>query len=348
MTKERGSARYGLLSYTGTHNLGDEIQSIASRQFLPRVDEYVDREQLSNYVSESNDIVSIVLNGWFAHHPENWPPSKYLNPLFVAFHISPGPSYKSGLLPKDFFLNKQALKYLKAYEPIGARDNLTLQMLQDSGIESYFSGCMTLTLSRPNLAKDEDLIVLNELPANITNFIKAKTKKHVKSSTHGDVKDGIAYRFTAAESLLSEYAKASCVITSRLHCALPCVAMGVPVFLIDVQMDQERFSGLNNFCNHGSAEDFLSGCYDFDVPPPNPTRHLPYREALISRVSKFIATAQELSDTPYPLSLEDRCDLLRINQSKVVAALVTQKAKITNLEHRINSVVGRVEKLEKK
>jgi hypothetical protein len=37
--------RYGLLTYSTT-NIGDEIQSVTARRFLPAVDVYIDRDSL--------------------------------------------------------------------------------------------------------------------------------------------------------------------------------------------------------------------------------------------------------------------------------------------------------------
>jgi len=63
--------KYGLLTYR-TENIGDEIQSIAARQFLPGVDIYVERDSLNNVVSDEK--IKLIMNGWFTHKPENWPP----------------------------------------------------------------------------------------------------------------------------------------------------------------------------------------------------------------------------------------------------------------------------------
>ena len=60
--------KYGLLTYR-TENIGDEIQSIAARQFLPRVDVYVERDSLNNVVSDEK--IKLIMNGWFTHKPEN-------------------------------------------------------------------------------------------------------------------------------------------------------------------------------------------------------------------------------------------------------------------------------------
>ena len=44
---------YGLLSYSSV-NIGDEIQSVAQSRFLPRIDEYVQRETIGRFVPKFN------------------------------------------------------------------------------------------------------------------------------------------------------------------------------------------------------------------------------------------------------------------------------------------------------
>ena len=57
-----------------TNNLGDEIQSIAARQFLPSVDALVDRDDWIAFPSNTEGPFRIILNGRFTHCPEKWPP----------------------------------------------------------------------------------------------------------------------------------------------------------------------------------------------------------------------------------------------------------------------------------
>ena len=117
-------------------NIGDYVQALASSQFLPKIDGYIDRdEDLSNYDGEP---CKVIMNGWYMHNPANWPPSKLITPLFVAFHINSG--------VKSDLLSAPSLQYLKEHQPIGCRDINTMNMLKEHGIEAYFSGCMTLTL----------------------------------------------------------------------------------------------------------------------------------------------------------------------------------------------------------
>lgn len=78
---------YKLLSVSteGQVNIGDYIQALASKQFLPHLDGFIQREELKGYNEEE---CKVIMNGWYMHHPENWPPSNKIIPLYVAFHIN--------------------------------------------------------------------------------------------------------------------------------------------------------------------------------------------------------------------------------------------------------------------
>lgn len=54
-------------------NIGDYIQALASSQFLPRVDGFIQREELKDYDGEE---CKMIMNGWYMHNPKQWPPSK--------------------------------------------------------------------------------------------------------------------------------------------------------------------------------------------------------------------------------------------------------------------------------
>lgn len=69
-------------------NIGDYVQAIASAQFLPHMDGFIDRdEELKYYDGEP---CKVIMNGWYMHLPQNWPPSNLIDPLFVAFHLNSG------------------------------------------------------------------------------------------------------------------------------------------------------------------------------------------------------------------------------------------------------------------
>lgn len=280
---------FGLLSYP-TINVGDFIQSLAVRKFLPRVDRYIDREALDEIEPVEGNAVRLILNGWYCHRPDKWPPSPCVDPLIISFHIT------NLLLPgleisprEQFARSPHILRYLQEHGPIGARDRDTLAWLRSCGIESYYSGCLTLTINRPAVPR-ESFLVLTELPEAVAIRVQSAAKIPIRYTSHVDtVTAGTEQRFERAAALLDLYARASCVMTSRLHCALPCLAMGTPVLLIEMALDPGRFTGLRDLMHHCSAEDFLSGQVDYDIgnPPPNPTTYLSIRAELERRVSAF-------------------------------------------------------------
>lgn len=131
----------GLLICTGEgkyKNIGDYIQSLAQEQFWNHIDINVEREFLSKVESELP--INLIMNSWYMWHPENFPPSSCINPLFVSFHISPS--------VEEAMMTPQTVEYLKKHAPIGARDIGTLEILKRHGVDSYFSGCLTLTLGQ--------------------------------------------------------------------------------------------------------------------------------------------------------------------------------------------------------
>lgn len=121
-------------------NIGDYIQAIATRQFIDKVDEYVEQEEAYRYYPKDGKKIRLVMNGWFQWRAENWPPSDYIEPLLISMHISP--------LKKDKLLTPEGKAFLKKYSPAGCRDYFTKRLLESVGIPAYFSACLTLTLGK--------------------------------------------------------------------------------------------------------------------------------------------------------------------------------------------------------
>ncbi len=216
------------LEYTGYKqdyriNLGDEIQTIAATRLLPTVDGYVSREALNKVTLPC--VVS--LNGFFMDSL-NWPPSDYVVPIPFAFHISK--KYKQNIC------SPEGLRYLKQHAPIGCRDKGTLKILEEHGVDAYYSKCLTLTFDKrekpPENGKVHIVGVTGTLqkviPDSIlSNSVYVNQSKimlpHVPCQTRREL----------ATHLLDYYKNnASLVITSRIHCAIPCIAMGIPVVFL--------------------------------------------------------------------------------------------------------------------
>ncbi|WP_109300634.1 polysaccharide pyruvyl transferase family protein [Aquimarina sp. AU474] len=272
--------KYGLLTYDENRrffNVGDNIQSLAAKQFLPQVDTFLNRERLGDYQGEQ---VKLIMNGWFTHNIHNWVPSEDIDPIFVSFHMNNTAA--------PFMLSERGIAYLKKHEPIGCRDQFTADTLKSKGIDAHFTGCLTLTLDSYKVddsQRGEDIYIVDPLYSyprpekifyntkltvkNILNgsaFQLGKKNKHLKNFISKEVLETAEFinqeppsnqfsdeqKFEMAEALLNKYARAKLVITSRIHCALPCLALGTPVIFIngfDSFVDSCRFDGILELFN---------------------------------------------------------------------------------------------------
>jgi hypothetical protein len=286
--------KYAALNYYPVHhnNLGDEIQTLAALRFLPRVDSWVHRERLDEFKSEQPH--KIVLNGWFLDSPEHWPPSDSLQPLILSFHLTRDivPKFnKRGITPQSIVLHSQTgLDFLKRHEPIGARDLDTLAQLQAVGLRAYFSGCLTLALEAPPCSQERTTVYAVDVPDEVfSHFTKAYGDGIVRLSHRDTVLEGAA-RFERASALLHLYAAAKAVVTCRLHCALPCLALDTPVLFIENAKDSYRFDGLRDLMRHATVDDVLQDRCEFDLrsPTPNGNEWCRLRDDLITRCTAFM------------------------------------------------------------
>lgn len=277
--------KYGLLSYN-TENIGDEIQSIAARRFLPCVDQYINRDEIGSVQVDSP--TKLIMNGWYMHEPYAWPPSsEILEPLLISMYFE-----KRDQKVCDAIFSDASLRYFRKYGPVGTRDLTTLQLLQDNGVEAYFSGCLTLTLQADPEIKKQDYILAVDVPHDVVAMIKQHTSRPViESSPYYDANLSLEDRYYAAEYFLYLYQSAHTVVTTRLHAMLPSLALGTNVVLIkdNKKYDPSRYAGLDNLVNSVFDSEYLENynLYDVDNPPVNPTRHLELREQLIERASSF-------------------------------------------------------------
>ena len=102
-----------------------------------------------------------------------------------------------------------------------------------------------------------------------------------------------AGRDRAANALLDRYAGAAAVVTTRIHAALPCLALGTPVLLVHDARPPRRVGDMTALFHSCSLDDFTSGCHGFDFadPPPNPDAFLPLARDMARRCKAFVASS---------------------------------------------------------
>lgn len=323
------NSKFGILvydDYRDFYNVGDYVQSLAAQSFFGKPDVYINRERSSEYNGEP---IKMIANGWYTHtKTDGWIASEKIKPLFVSFHLNSA--------AKNSMLNEKGIAFLKKNEPIGCRDQNTVKELKAVGINAYFTGCLTLTLDRykkQNIEREKIYIVdpLYNYPQQdyITSHYKPlvksilngdifnlnKTKNHLSKIFTKDLLENAEYikqamsgkdvsyeqRFKLADELLEKYSTAKLVITSRIHCALPCLAMGTPVIYVngfDSFADTCRFEGILDLFNRvdvDSKTGVFSANFEFEgdkisdsVEIINKENYLELANALKNTCNKFV------------------------------------------------------------
>jgi|GEM_PF-190927 len=278
--------KYGLFKYT-TENIGDDIQSIAARRFLPRVDYYIDRDDIDNTNMKDASVVKIIMNGWYTHRPENWPPLvKKIDPLLVSMYFN-AISYEPRT--KQAVLSRPAKDFFAKFGPVGCRDLATQKFLAENDIESFFSGCMTLTIKKSPKIKKKDYILAVDLPDEVLAELRNRTNRRIIVA-YADITTRsmtLEERLRMGELYLALYQSAHAVVTTRLHSVLPSLAIETPVLFVQKTSHSEtqRFGGLIDLANNMSQEDFLNKKkkYNVDNPPKNKDMYKKIRKDLEGR-----------------------------------------------------------------
>lgn len=285
--------KYGLMYYKDTDNIGDDIQTYAARRFLPHIDYYIDRESLNCFIPKEKEYVSMIMNGWYIHNKCAWPPSPYINPLLISMHFMSIDETDVG----DKYIQGIGGKYLKQYEPVGARDIETMKRLERNGIEAFFSGCMTLTLQKFDNIQKNNKIFLVDASDSIKEKVKSEnTDYEIEEITHWTIQEEISkktidQRMQDVENLLKKYQGAHLVITNRLHVALPCIALGTPVILVHKEYyDEDRLGVFLKYMDNYTDSEFCNMDINelLKFPKANNDEYKIIANSLIEKCQTFI------------------------------------------------------------
>ncbi|MBD5413830.1 MAG: polysaccharide pyruvyl transferase family protein [Treponema sp.] len=273
--------KYGLMvydEYPDGQNIGDYVQSLAAKQFIPSSNDivFVKRDWMNEYHGED---IKLIMNGWYSHRPENFKPSEKIHPLFISFHLNS--------MVKDAILTDENISYLKKHEPIGCRDRYTESVLKKKGINAYFSGCLTLTLGKTyKMPKErEEIYFIDPFIGTDISFLelvrcffsilknfkflkKIQKDMFCRQGIKNMLKTALFFRqyseflgkdvlkkakflhntvhsesndgyFKEAEKRIEIYASAKLIVTSRIHAALPATGLDTPVLFVKYIHDVE-------------------------------------------------------------------------------------------------------------
>ena len=306
----------GILGFIGSKNIGDYVQTKAVIDLVRSKNiKILDRENLDKY---NDNVIQTIINGWFMESPDNWPPSEKIKPLFISFHLNP--SIKTELL-KD-----ESIKYFKSHEPVGCRDIYTRDILLEKGINAYYSSCITTTIDRNNYLKSktqaEGIIVIGafdrlkptldykssvklllsifkypfkkiDYTLKLSKFNRHLKNQNFKIKTYSQLNkrpikshnEGL----NLASEMLEKIAESEVMITSRIHAALPALAMGLKVIFIDQGLDhinhKHRLSGLKNYFTCVNLKDFFMINLD-NIPVTD--KHKVYTQKIKDTINNFL------------------------------------------------------------
>ena len=212
-------------------NIGDWLQIFAI-------------QNLYHYMNvRQDDIVQIKIselntyNGEYVILPVNFPMYGYYElsskiiPVYLGVSIISG-SAVGGL-------------QMKNYQPIGCRDYHTLQELQKQNIDAYYGGCLSIAFPlRKNVSAKKTFIV--DVSENILNKIPSHIKEHAEYVTHIYYNNECGGAEKAQKVYKRYEQEAGLMITSRIHCAQPCLALGIPVIFI-CEIKSFRYEVLRQF-----------------------------------------------------------------------------------------------------
>ena len=235
-------ARYG--SYTT--NIGDNIQSHAVKSLINGFGlkcTPVDRDTLTTY---NGKIINVFMNGVVYYLDF----SRHYSPVFL------------GICMEENRIRENA-EILKNYGKIGCRDVSTAQRLKAYGADTFVTGCFSMTLpTRTEVPKTRKIFFVG-----VSGELKSYIPKELLPYSEFIVQRDISYEYPLsteeigrknklAIDMLDRYKnEATLIVTSLLHCASPCIAMGIPVILARDEYDP-RFSSINKITKLYLKDDY--------------------------------------------------------------------------------------------
>jgi len=246
-------------------NLGDIAQMFALNMVYERMgvkpEEIIDIpvEGLGTFVNETGRVIAPI-NGYYRYHKKHplFPTAKSIYPVFLAIYI------------RESYLKER--QFWQAYGPIGCRDEATYLAMRRKGYDAYLLGCLTMLFPRRKKQPLKPKVFLVDADPSIKKYIPEKLKPYIEQicqeipvNPDADSLNLAKECEQKARALYQRYEQeATLVVTSRLHCAAPCIAMGIPTIVVKKGFD-ERFGWLDRFVHLYTPDEFAS--IDWDPQP---------------------------------------------------------------------------------
>lgn len=244
-------------------NFGDYLQfiviaSLYKKMEIPDSDiYYISGEEIESYHGESLLLPLNFISTIFIRN-NKLAISKDIIPVFLGLSLS---NMKEKLDVKQFFEREENVSFFMRYAPIGCRDAYTFDIFKQYHIPAYLNGCLTATLPLRKISQTPKKVIFADAPSDLLPYVPSKLFENCEFVTQQACfsEDEIAdYRkiFDFIRKRYEYYQKeAALVVTSRLHVAVPCTAMGIPVIFAKDYIDA-RFSWMEKLLPVYSLENY--------------------------------------------------------------------------------------------
>lgn len=196
--------------------------------------------------------IILPMAGYFRYSREYpvFPVSEDIIPVFLSIYCT-----SKQYLKRNYFWEK--------YGPIGCRDENTMSAMRKYGYEAYLLGCMTMLFPKRKCNPITPHIFLVDVYPKAISYIPKELMQFTEYVTHDIAIDKNESRDMLTKTMqkrameiYSRYEKeATLIITSRLHCAVPCIAMGIPTIIVKNGFD-ERFGWLDKIIPLYTPDEF--------------------------------------------------------------------------------------------
>lgn len=238
---ERGISPNCLSGNMQSINIGDYIQLNITKLIYDKMNienEYIVSIEYKDLFSWDGETLIvplnlILINPYYGEKDLVF--SKNIIPVFLGIHLW------------NDELSKNEQSFFSKFQPIGCRDIFTKSIFEKYNINAYLAGCNTLMYEPIERTKEMQKIFFVDIPKNAMSYIPQFIRENAEELTHEYFLQLEESSESIAKLQYERYMKeAKLVITSRLHAAVPCLAMGIPVILIREKIG-ESFEWVERF-----------------------------------------------------------------------------------------------------
>ncbi len=233
--------------------------------------------------------------------------SKRILPVFLGLALG-------GLGVNKSFMENMDL--LRRFSPVGCRDERTMRILLEHGIDAYMQGCLVATFPKRPVLETQKKVLLVNPEKGIEKYIPKELLDNYEFFSHDYYttdeelyKDGGLYQL--GERVIEKYrTEARLVITSKYHAAITCLALGVPVIML-IENNYFKYSWMEKYIPIYEPKDYAN--IDWNPKPvciPDSEKELMLniaRKRIKDTYEKYhdICTLSEIRERPESTHFDD-------------------------------------------